>query len=209
MLKKSLPILVVGILVLSGVAIAAITSNKATMDNHTPDAPTITGPSDVPPGTYEYTFKATDPDGDDVSYFIDWGDGNEEQTGFHGSGEEVKLNHTFLEVTTYFLKAKAIDPYDYESEWGYLLVRILQSTRQSITISTTSPTDVTKSSQETSILGSSGNNLYGDSGNENSVLGMDAGSNGNMLDGQQNVYNNEGGLADNIEIKVIKGTWLQ
>jgi len=49
MLKKSLPILVVGILVLSGVGVSAITSNKAAiathnkaiMENHPPDAPVI------------------------------------------------------------------------------------------------------------------------------------------------------------------------
>jgi len=92
--------------------------------NYPPDAPTITGPTDVPPGTYEYTFKAIDPDGDDVYYWIDWGDGNGEETDFHASGEEVKLNHTFLEIQVYLVGAKAIDTYNYESEWGHLEVTI-------------------------------------------------------------------------------------
>ena len=44
-------------------------------DNHPPDKPMIDGPRMVGVGPHDWTFKAIDPDGDNVSYEIDWGDG--------------------------------------------------------------------------------------------------------------------------------------
>ncbi|KAA0001587.1 MAG: hypothetical protein FE048_05275, partial [Thermoplasmata archaeon] len=44
--------------------------------NNPPDAPSIIGPTEGKIRTeYEYTFVATDPDGDDVYYWIQWGEG--------------------------------------------------------------------------------------------------------------------------------------
>ena len=50
----------------------------------TPYAPDIDGPPRGNAGTeYEYKFNADDPNGDNVKYHIDWGDGNTETTGFN------------------------------------------------------------------------------------------------------------------------------
>ncbi len=89
-----------------------------------PDAPTITGSTSGSPGTeYEYTFKAVDPDGDDLYYYIEWDDGDiEEWDGPHASGAEVKLSHTWSERGTYTIRAKVKDDYDMESDWGELTV---------------------------------------------------------------------------------------
>ena len=66
--------------------------------NNPPEAPLIDGP---PSGKvdveYEYTFNATDPEGDPVMYFIDWGDNDTEWTEFSDSGEEITLKHSWIE----------------------------------------------------------------------------------------------------------------
>ena len=70
--------------------------------NQLPNAPTIDGPTSGSAGTsYTYTFTATDPDGDDVKYYIDWGDGDTEWTGFSASGIPVVVSHTWGEEDTY------------------------------------------------------------------------------------------------------------
>ena len=47
-------------------------------ENQPPGKPVIDGPTSISPGTYDWTFKAEDPDGDDIFYQIYWGDGNPE-----------------------------------------------------------------------------------------------------------------------------------
>ncbi|MGF3554319.1 MAG: M14 family zinc carboxypeptidase, partial [Thermoplasmatota archaeon] len=45
--------------------------------NENPNKPVINGPTVGNPGIeYEYTFNATDPDGDTLEYYINWGDGD-------------------------------------------------------------------------------------------------------------------------------------
>lgn len=125
-----LTVLVVGILVLSGLGVAAVSYNKATtvtnnlttMDNQPPGKPWINGPIFEKPGTYEWTFKAIDPDGDNVSYCIDWDDGNIEWTGLYPSGEEVTRSHTYKVIGEYVIRAKAKDIHGAEGPWGELMV---------------------------------------------------------------------------------------
>jgi hypothetical protein len=127
-----LTIFVVGILFLSGVGLASVINNynitidKKTKDNHPPNAPFITGPSSIKRGTYEYTFNSTDPDGDNISYLIDWGDGSGEGgIGPYNSGEEIKLNHTWFYVGCYTVQAKAKDIHGLEGPIGVLIVTII------------------------------------------------------------------------------------
>jgi len=67
--------------------------------NQAPNTPDITGQTNGNAGTeYEYTFVTTDPDGDDVYYYVDWGDDTfEEWIGPYASGEEAKVKHTWVE----------------------------------------------------------------------------------------------------------------
>ena len=105
--------------------------NIMPLKDNAPTAPIIRGLSGVKPGTYQYIFNSTDPNGDNVSYFVDWGDGtNTSWTSTYKSGEEVKINHTFFQIGIYLVKAKAKDPENYESEYGYLLVAIPKNTHQ-------------------------------------------------------------------------------
>jgi hypothetical protein len=79
------------------------------------------------PGSYNFTFNATDPDGDDVYYFIDWGDGT--TSGWYGSylsGKEITKNHMWVKKGTYLVKAKAKDIYNQEGPWGTIQIPIQQ-----------------------------------------------------------------------------------
>jgi hypothetical protein len=57
----------------------AVDSTIAGSTNQQPLAPEIDGPSSGKPGTqYTFDFVTTDPDGDDIDYYVDWGDGETE-----------------------------------------------------------------------------------------------------------------------------------
>ena len=71
---------------------------------------------------HEYTFSATDPDGDDVTYVIDWGDNSgEESFGPYPSGEQATAKHVWKDGY-YIIKAKAVDTYGKESDFATLEV---------------------------------------------------------------------------------------
>lgn len=97
----------------------------ASFGNQPPNAPRIDGPVVGRPGTYNYTFSATDPDGDNVSYYIGWGDGTYENwTDWYPSGEIVTLKHTYSKLGIYIVQAKAKDIYGLIGPVGTLPVRI-------------------------------------------------------------------------------------
>jgi len=93
--------------------------------NEPPSSPIIDGPLSGNVGDfYDYDFTATDPDGDDVKYYIDWGDGDTEWTSLAVSGTPVIVSHTWAEEDTYTITAKAQDEYGLESDWGTLEVEM-------------------------------------------------------------------------------------
>jgi len=92
--------------------------------NQPPIAPTITGATKgkVKVAT-SYNFTTIDPDGDEVSYFIDWGDGtNNSWIGPYLSGDLIPISHSWSKKGTYTIQAKAKDIYGNESDWGELTV---------------------------------------------------------------------------------------
>ncbi|UCD12945.1 MAG: PKD domain-containing protein, partial [Thermoplasmatales archaeon] len=91
-----------------------------------PEIPQIRGPTEVKKDTPNpYEFSSTDPDGDDVYYWIEWGDDDtEEWIGPYGSGEVITVNHTWSEKGDYEIRAKAKDTKGLESDWGYLTVTV-------------------------------------------------------------------------------------
>ena len=95
-----------------------------TKTNTPPNNPTITGPADGKiKVAMKYNFTTTDPDGDDVSYYIEWGDGtNSGWIGPLSSGDTTIQSHTWTKKGTYTIKAKAKDILGNESDWGTLSV---------------------------------------------------------------------------------------
>ena len=98
--------------------------------NGPPDTPMIDGPPRGNPNVeYNYTFVATDPDGDDIIYWIDWGDQSYEKwIGPYKSGEEISIGHNWAEKGNYTIKSKVRDILDHESEWGTFQVEIPRTT---------------------------------------------------------------------------------
>ena len=94
--------------------------------NDPPNNPKIVGPLMGKVGEeLEFTFTATDPDGDDIEYYIDWDDGYlDEWIGPYKSGEEIKKIHIWEQQGTYIVKAKVRDIYGEESNWGAFQVTI-------------------------------------------------------------------------------------
>jgi hypothetical protein len=107
-------------------------------ENKSPYAPTIDGPTSGKPGIqYNFTLNTTDPESDDLSYYIDWGDKkNSGWLGPYKSGEIITVNHTWdkIKLLPYTVKAKARDTEGAESNWTILKVKIpinQQSSQQS------------------------------------------------------------------------------
>lgn len=72
---------------------------------------------------YDYTIVSTDPENDNISYYVDWGD--DKTTDWIGpcdSGEEIIQSHLWLVRGTYEVKVKARDDHGMESDWGTLSV---------------------------------------------------------------------------------------
>ena len=69
----------------------------------------------------EYIFNSvtTDPDGDQIFYMFDWGDGNISRwLGPFDSGETVYASHKWLEIGNFNIKVKAKDIHQIQSEWS-------------------------------------------------------------------------------------------
>ncbi|MCX6667770.1 MAG: DUF2341 domain-containing protein [Euryarchaeota archaeon] len=82
--------------------------------NEAPYLPTINGPFliIIIGQPYSFTFQAIDPDDDDITYIVNWGDGPDELSGPVSSGESVTLIHTWQEtqfINSIQITAKAED----------------------------------------------------------------------------------------------------
>jgi len=93
--------------------------------NQPPYPPTIDGVRCGDPGVeYDYTFVAEDIEENNVQYFIKWGDGDTESTGFYPSGEEVTVSHSWSSSGDYDIEARAKDDHGNEGGWSVYPVRI-------------------------------------------------------------------------------------
>lgn len=88
--------------------------------NNPPATPTISGPINFKPNeNKEFEFGTADPDGDQVYYYVDWGDG--QNSGWYGpckSGGPFRLAHAWTGESTFTIKCKAKDGTGAESGWG-------------------------------------------------------------------------------------------
>lgn len=90
-------------------------------ENQPPDIPSApAGPDTGTPGTsYSFTATTTDPDGDQVAFRFDWGDGSESDwTSYVGSGSSVSKSHSWSSEGAYYVRVKARDTYNAESGWS-------------------------------------------------------------------------------------------
>jgi hypothetical protein len=84
-----------------------------------PNKPTISGPSDgYKNQLLTFGFKTTDPEGDSVSYQINWGDSSTSNLGFSASGAWAYMNHRYIHTGTYYIKVRAKDGDGLWSSWS-------------------------------------------------------------------------------------------
>jgi hypothetical protein len=85
-----------------------------------PKPPLINGPSEVDIGkNYEFSFVTEDPLGEDLYYFIDWGDGNtEEWIGPYPSAQAITISHTWFTKGNFSITAKAKNTIGSEGGWS-------------------------------------------------------------------------------------------
>ncbi len=91
--------------------------------NQPPTAPDIEGSASGKAGVqYMYGFCSTDPDGDNITICVNWGDGSgDEYIGPFPSGVCGTTNLIWSKQGTYVIKAKASDG-QAESDWSTLEV---------------------------------------------------------------------------------------
>jgi hypothetical protein len=101
-----------------------IVNNEELSNNNTPNTPTLTGPRlGILNKKYNFTVSITDPDNEQVWYWIDWGDGtNTSWKGPFVSGTSITESHIWKTKEKFTIKAKARDIHNAESDWVTLSV---------------------------------------------------------------------------------------
>lgn len=90
--------------------------------NQPPTAPDVNGTKNGEVGVqYNWTFVSTDPEGENVTYYIAWSNqcGDSEYHGPYPSGEEIVVAHSYGYRGSYIIKAMAYDENGTESDWTY------------------------------------------------------------------------------------------
>ena len=80
--------------------------------NNPPTAPDVNGPKHGAVGVeYEWTFVSTDPEGENVTYYVAWGDqcGGSVYHGPYPSGEEIVVAHIYGYKSSFFINVMAFD----------------------------------------------------------------------------------------------------
>ena len=122
---------IIAVLVLLALAIPSVMALSGQPDavpmttegNDAPTTPSINGPSSGQTGTsYQYTVMSTDPDGDDIHYCFDWGDGDSVCTNYYTSGEEATISHTWDNDGDYTVEVYAEDRNGAKSDTATLSV---------------------------------------------------------------------------------------
>jgi len=105
-------------------SLATLAELAETSVNNPPATPVITGSAQGEVNqTYVYSVVTTEPDGEEIYYFIDWGDGQvNDWIGPYPSGVTAEMSHRWEKKGTYTIKVKAKDTLRTESDWATLEV---------------------------------------------------------------------------------------
>ncbi|KYK25131.1 hypothetical protein AYK24_05350 [Thermoplasmatales archaeon SG8-52-4] len=93
--------------------------------NQAPDKPIISGPKHGDSQQeLTYTFVSEDYEGEDIKYFVDWDDGQTEETSYVQSNTPVELSHSWSSNGDYNITARAIDSNNKIGDWSGYKIRI-------------------------------------------------------------------------------------
>jgi len=94
--------------------------SEAGYKSNPPAKPVLSGPNTgVVDVFYTYNICATEPDGEDVYYFVDWGDGTDSGwLGPYSQGTPVAALKSWSATGTYIIQVKAKDIHGVTSEWS-------------------------------------------------------------------------------------------
>jgi hypothetical protein len=107
--------------------------NISIVENQFPNKPNIDGQANVIPFiSYEYTFNSTDDDGDDLRYYVDWGEGESKWYGPYSSGESFSVKHIWTIGKSHTIKVKARDSVGDESEWSTFTVSLSRNVQRNL-----------------------------------------------------------------------------
>ena len=113
---KTLAVAVILLFIILGVKPAFAVTKYG--NNNPPESPMINGPVGGKVGyEYEFFFSAVDPEGDNVSFYVEWGDGtNDGWSDYVESGLDKMYSHIWFKPNDYFIRCKAKDIYGKEIE---------------------------------------------------------------------------------------------
>jgi len=98
--------------------------------NNPPSAPIIKGPSvGIGGKKHTYTFESTDPDGEDIYYYVSWTSSSLDSGWFgpYHSGETMSLDLSWDQTLLFTINAKARDTFGEDSEVSTMNVIIIQN----------------------------------------------------------------------------------
>jgi hypothetical protein len=145
-MNKKIIVILIGMLFIIPISSVIADDDEVNGSNRAPCAPIVVEDVSGDDKLECYcTFYSTDPDGDDVFYFIDWGDSEEEQIklldddvkvvpwdGPYDSGYQLTLNHKYSQRGKYEITIISKDIYDLESPESKLSVTMSHFTGLSL-----------------------------------------------------------------------------
>jgi hypothetical protein len=104
---------------------------EAGLLSNPPATPVLTGPdTGVINEMYTYNAVTTEPDGENIYYFFDWGDGsNSGWLGPYNSGQEGVAQKSWSATGTYMVRAKAKDINHVQSGWSTPIMMTIMTDR--------------------------------------------------------------------------------
>ncbi len=104
----------------SAVALSFLMVMPGCWGDRPPGAPVVDGPdTGLPEDTLWFWARSTDPNGGNLSYFFDWGDGTGENwTAELASGDTFYRRHVYPDTGEYVVQVRCRDKTGLESEWS-------------------------------------------------------------------------------------------
>ena len=100
-------------------------SDISDQSNTAPNPPKISSADFLGTITKNYFISTTDPDNDEIFFYVDWGDGLfTDWIGPYKSGQKINISHSWQKKGEFKIRAKSKDIFDKESSWSEFIIKI-------------------------------------------------------------------------------------